>query len=79
MGMGMNATPNEVQLILDAIGRVHQRVDAVDEKVDGVKDNVVTMDKRINGRIRKLEQFRWQLVGAGALGVIALNVALRFI
>jgi predicted nucleic acid-binding Zn-ribbon protein len=75
----MNASPNEVTLILDAINDVRKEVKDVKEDVTGVRSDVSAMDKRINGRIRKLEQFRWQLVGAGALGVIALNVALRFI
>ena len=47
----MNASPTEVQLILNAI-------DKLDEKVDGVKADVSQMDSRINGRIRKLEDER---------------------
>lgn len=47
----MNASPTEVQLILNAI-------DKLDEKVDGVKADVSQMDSRINGRIRNLEDDR---------------------
>lgn len=68
----MNASPNEVALILAAIEDVRG-------EVKKVESNVSAMDRRINGRIRQLEAFRWQLVGMAAFGVIGLNVALRFI
>lgn len=75
----MNASPNEVALLLNAIDDVRKDVADVQADVRGVRGDVASMDKRINGRIRKLEAFRWQLVGAGAFVVIAVNVAIRFI
>lgn len=66
----MNASENEVTLILAAINKV-------DEKVDGLAANVSGMDRRINGRIRKLERFRWQLLGGAAALSLVLGVALR--
>lgn len=64
----MNASPTEVQLILNAI-------DKLDEKIDGVKADVSQMDSRINGRIRKLEDDRllrvtfWHVIGLVVPGV----------
>lgn len=73
----MNASPNEVQLILDAINDVRADVQTVRADVDGVKDDVAAMDRRINGRIRKLEQFRWQLVGGAAMLSVTAGLILR--
>jgi hypothetical protein len=75
----MNASPNEVTLILDAINDVRKEVKDVKADVTGVRSDVSAMDKRINGRIRKLEAFRWQLIGMALLATVGLNVALRFI
>lgn len=68
----MNASPNEVKLILDSINDLRNDVRCVQSDVQAVRGEVSAMDKRINGRIRKLEQFRWQLVGgAAALSLVA--------
>lgn len=75
----MTASPNEVQLILNAIQAVRSDVEGLRAGIADVKDDVATMDRRINGRIRELERFRWQLIGAAALLSAAGGMALRFV
>lgn len=77
MGRQMNASPNEVQLILDSINDLRNDVRDIKTDVRDVKTDVAGMDKRINGRIRKLEQFRWQLVGGAAAVSLAAGIILR--
>jgi peptidoglycan hydrolase CwlO-like protein len=55
MECALNASPNEVALILDAIKDVREEVKEVKSDVSIIKTDVGAMDKRINGRIRKLE------------------------
>jgi|GEM_PF-6174702 len=53
MECALNASPNEVALILDAIRDVRQDVADVKSDVSILKTNVTKMDERINGRIKK--------------------------
>lgn len=79
----MNASPTEVTLILDAIEDVRRDVRNLQtelrDEINGVNEGVTKMDRRINGRIRKLEQFRWQLVGGAAALSLAAGIILRVI
>ena len=73
----MNASPNEVQLILNAIDDVRRDVAVVKTDVKDARADMAQMDKRINGRIRTLEQFRWQIVGGAAVLSVLMGLALR--
>lgn len=44
---------------------------------DRIIKRIDDMDRRINGRIRTLEKFRWQLVGGAAALSLVLGIALR--
>ena len=54
----MNASQVEVQLILNAIDDVRVDVASVRQEVKDARAETATMDRRINGRIRKLEDDR---------------------
>lgn len=75
----MNASPNEVALILNAIDDVRKDLESVRQDVAAGRTETRQMDTRINGRIRRLERFRWQMMGAFALATVLLSVALRFV
>ena len=75
----MNASQNEVALIMDAINDVRKDVASARSEITDVRKDIGAMNARINGRIRKLERFRWQMMGAFGLATILLGFALRFI
>lgn len=75
----MNATHNEVALIMDAINDVRMDVASARADLTDVRKDIGAMDKRINGRIRRLENFRWYITGVSALAVLMLGVLVRFI
>lgn len=75
----MNASPNEVALILDAINAVRKEVEAGRIDVDAHRRETADSFDQLNRRTRTLERFRWQIVGAATLATAALGIALRFI
>lgn len=75
----MNASPNEVALILDAINAVRKEVEDLRGEVDAHRRETAESFDQLNRRTRTLERFRWQLVGAATLATAALGVALRFL
>lgn len=74
----MNASQNEVSLIMDAINDVRRDVAEVRTEVRGIRTDMGKMDSRINGRIRSLERFRWQLMGAFVFATFVVGIAVRF-
>lgn len=73
----MNASQNEVQMILNAIDDVRRDVSDVRSDVKDARSDMAKMDTRINGRIRTLERFRWQIVGGAAVMSVLMGLALR--
>lgn len=73
------ASQNEVQLILNAIDDVRSDVKDVRADVIAHRAETAAMDSRINGRIRKLERFRWQLVGGAAAVSLIAGIVLRVV
>ena len=75
----MTATENEVKLILYTISDVRAEIESVRNDVASARGEIAAMDKRINGRIRRLEQFRWQLVGGAAVLSMSAGLLLRIL
>lgn len=75
----MNASQNEVALILDAINAVRKEIEDLRDDVSEHRRETAESFDQLNRRTRTLERFRWQLVGAATLATAALGVALRFL
>lgn len=74
----MNASPNEVALILDAIHAVRREVDGLRDDVAEHRAETSKSAEKLGDRIRTLERFRWQIVGAATLATAMFGLVLRF-
>lgn len=80
----MNATPNEVQLILDAIRDGRGDTDTLREELRNESGSLRQMIREVKDEIGevkadvgRIEQFRWQIIGGAAALSMAAGIAFQ--
>lgn len=68
----MNATPNEVQLLLDSIQGIRDDIHELRRTVEKYRSE-------LNGRLRKLEAWRWYMAGGFALATTLIGLSTAFL